>query len=114
MGRIPREAANLPEPVYSRQNLFPAKICFPPKHGQLVIFPAHLHVAIGLQLHSLSKHGGKKFSSDEKYAILRRKKLFFQFLFLEYELLIKIRWLYLSLMLRWFKPRTNQIYKCKK
>ncbi len=30
---------------------------------------------------------------------------------MEHELLIEIGWLYLSLMLRWFKPRPNQICK---
>jgi hypothetical protein len=86
-----------PPKFASRQNLFTAKICFPPKHGQLVIFPAHLRVAIGLQLHILNKHGGKEFTSYEKYAILR-KKIFLNFLLLEHELMIEIGWLYLSLM----------------
>jgi hypothetical protein len=71
--------------------LLPAKICFPPKHGQLEIFPAHLHLAIGLQLHILNKDGGKEFPPDEKYAILRKKQLFFKFLLLKQNIDDRIR-----------------------
>ncbi len=34
MGRIPREAAYLPEPVYSRQNFISRQYLFPAKNGQ--------------------------------------------------------------------------------
>jgi hypothetical protein len=40
--------------------------------------------------------GRKEFPPDEKYAILRKKKIFLKFLLLEPELLIEIGWLYLS------------------
>jgi hypothetical protein len=56
--------------------LFPANIYFPPKTAKLVIFPAHLHVAMGLQLLILNKHGGKEFPSNENYVILGRKFFF--------------------------------------